>query len=176
MKSRIWITAKEQVMIKQIVGIVILSLAGGALAETMGPCSAPDPVKLRSAWKAFRTASLEATSQEIAKFYRFPVKLLSPFDGVPPTKLVQKKFLKDYSQIFQKNLDGENSSLQNVLLKTSEKEYISVPPFDSEKCKFVTTTRIADYRWGFDKKKGWLVESVYLGGEYETVDSLIKNN
>jgi hypothetical protein len=163
-------------MIKQILAIVVLCLAGGALANTMSPCSAPDPIRLRSAWIAFRAASLEGSPQKIAKFYRFPVKLLSPFDGAPPIKLVQKKFLINYSQIFQKTLGGENSSLQNVLLKTSEKEYISAPPFDSEKCKFVTTTRIADYKWGFDKKKGWLVESVYLVDEYETVDSLIKNN
>lgn len=161
---------------KKVVGIIMLCFVNGALADTMAQCSAPDPTILRSAWTAFRTASLEGSAAKVAKFYRFPLKLLSPYDDVAPAKVSQKFFMRKYSQIFQKSGGGENSSLQKALLQTTEKEHITKVPFDVRSCNYAVPTRISEYIWVFDKRKGWLVDAVYLGDEYEEVAALIKGN
>ena len=72
-------------------------------------------------------------------------------------------------------MDSHGSTLHKVLLKTTEQEHISHVPFDSQRCRFPVATRIADYFWVFDKRKGWLVDSAYLGDEHKEVEALIKD-
>ncbi|NRR30295.1 hypothetical protein HSX11_08845 [Oxalobacteraceae bacterium] len=151
---------------KRLISLVLFSLSAHAIAGAADTCTAPDMAGLRSTWQAFRNASLHGTPDQIAKYYKLPVKLLSPMDGDKPFKLDRKPFMAHYPAIFRKDVAGEESELIKNLRRTKDNEYISDVYFNREKCAFVGAIRINDYNFVQDKKAGWLIESVYFGGDY----------
>lgn len=139
------------------------------------PCAGPDISALRTAWKSFRAASLKGTPEQVAKFYKFPVKILSPFDGVKPHKLSKSLFIENFLPIFREDVvDKRESSLYKELRKTTDNENISVTSFHADKCAFMAAVRINDYEFVLDKNRGWLVESFYANADFDVIGEFTK--
>lgn len=139
-----------------------VSLAG-CLSSPAGaePCSAPDPALLRSTWQSFRAATLAGQPEQVARYYKFPVQLLPPMDGMKPMKITRPVFIKNYVELFQRGPADTEIAMLTAMKKSTGKEYIPQTRFDSAKCAFSGPTRIEDYNFVYDKKTGWLVESLY---------------
>lgn len=125
------------------------------------PCSAPDPAVLRSTWQSFRNATLAGQPEQVARYYKFPVQLLPPMDGMKPMKITRPVFIKHYAELFQRGPADTEIAMLTAMKKSTGKEYIPQPQFDSTKCRYKVPTRIEDYNFVYDKNAGWLVESLY---------------
>ncbi|WP_343733114.1 hypothetical protein [Duganella sp.] len=139
-----------------------VSLAG-CLNSPAGaePCSAPDPALLRTTWQSFRTATLAGQPEQVARYYKFPVQLLPPMDGIKPMKITRPVFIKNYVELFQRGPADTEIAMLTAMKKTTGNEYIPQTKFDSAKCAFIGPTRIEDYNFVYDKKAGWQVDSLY---------------
>ncbi|NVM79949.1 hypothetical protein FHW83_005791 [Duganella sp. SG902] len=145
-----------------MLALCAMSLAG-CLNSPAGaePCSAPDPALLRSTWQSFRAATLAGQPEQVARYYKFPVQLLPPMDGMKPMKITRPVFIKNYVELFQRGPADTEIAMLTAMKKTTGNEYIPQPEFNSSKCRFNVPTRIEDYNFVYDKKTGWLVESLY---------------
>jgi len=132
-----------------------------SLPANAEPCSAPDPALLRSTWQSFRTATLAGQPERVARYYKFPVQLLPPMDGMKPMKITRPVFIKNYTELFQRGPADTEIAMLTAMKKTTGKEYIPQPQFDATKCRYNVPTRIEDYNFVYDKKTGWQVESLY---------------
>ncbi|NUU03454.1 hypothetical protein [Herbaspirillum robiniae] len=141
-----------------------------ALAATMAllqpgageaACTRPDPALLRGVWQDFRAATLEGRPEQAARFYRFPLKLLSPYDGDKPRLLPRAVFIAHYEELFRQQMDSDAQDLLSQMKKGGGREYIGEPPFNEQKCAYVVPTRIGDYNFSYDPKSGWRIESLY---------------
>jgi hypothetical protein len=146
---------------------LMLTLCAASLAGCLNspagaePCSAPDPALLRSTWQSFRAATLDGQPEQVARYYKFPIQLLPPMDGIKPMKITRPVFIKNYAELFQRGPADTEIAMLTAMKKTSGKEYIPQQQFDSSKCRYNVPTRIEDYNFVYDKKAGWLVESLY---------------
>lgn len=140
-------------------------------------CQYGDIKSLTEKWKSFRQASLHESPREIAKYYKFPLKLLSPYDDEKPILISKKAFLKDYGSIFQEIVQGHEIDLFKDLKKTTGNEYISERGFDQTGCRHppLNAIRIEDYNFIWATKNGWLIESVYYGSDYDLLKSSLDN-
>jgi hypothetical protein len=147
-----------------MLALCAVSLAG-CLNSPAGaePCSAPDPALLQSTWQAFRSATLAGQPEQAARYHKFPLQLLPPMDGTKPMKITRPVFIKNYAELFQRGPADTEISLLTAMKKSGGKESIQQIKFDTAKCAFIGPTRIADYNFVYDKKAGWLVESLYYG-------------
>jgi hypothetical protein len=135
------------------------------------PCAHPDPAALPATWKAFRAATLQGQPEEAARYYRFPLKLLSPMDGETPLKIDRPVFIRNYAELFQHSPADSEVGVLTAMKKTTGKEYVPQVKFDEAKCAYVGPTRIEDYNFVYDKKSGWLVESLFYGSDYDIAKS-----
>jgi len=146
---------------------LMLTLCAASLAGCLNspvgaePCSAPDPALLRTTWQSFRAATLNGQPEQVARYYKFPVQLLPPMDGMKPMKITRPVFIKNYAELFQRGPADTEIAMLTAMKKTTGKEYIPQQQFDSSKCRYNVPTRIEDYNFVYDKKAGWLVESLY---------------
>lgn len=143
--------------------LFLLAMLAGALppAATAAACARPDPALLRTTWQSFRAATLGGQPQELLRFYRFPLGLLSPFDGDKPRRLSRADFLAHYDALFRRRLDGDTDDLLTQMKKSGGNEFIREANFDADKCAYAAATRIGDYYFVYGKKSGWQVESLY---------------
>lgn len=157
-------------MIKQslMMALCAASLAGClASPASAGPCAPPDPAALPATWKAFRAATLQGQPEDVARYYRFPLKLLPPMDGEAPLKITRPVFIKNYAELFQHSPADSEVGLLTAMKKTSGKEYVPQVKFDQVKCAYVGPTRIVDYNFVYDKKSGWQIESLFYGSDFD---------
>lgn len=129
-------------------------------------CTRPDPAALRSAWQGFRSAMLQGQAEQTGKFLRFPLKLLSPMRGDKPLVVTRPVFLSNYAQLFQVGAGDYEVALLTEMKKSSGNEYVPTPAFDESRCAWAGPVRIGDYNFSYDKKTGWLIESIYYGQDY----------
>lgn len=162
-----------------LAGGLVLSLAScmsahadGAPASTApatpaaGGCTRPDPAALRTAWQGFRSAMLQGQPEQTGKFLRFPLKLLSPMRGDKPLVVTRAVFLSNYAELFQVGAGDYEVALLTDMKKSSGNEYLPVPVFDEGRCAWAGPVRVGDYNFSYDKKAGWLIESIYYGQDY----------
>lgn len=133
-----------------------------------------DFTSLTKTWLSFRDSSLKKNPEQISQFYKFPLKLLSPFDEDKPIVISKKFFLEEYETIFR-DVDEEDTDLFKALKKTRGNEYIPRNEFDANGCAYAVhgEVRIEDYNFVWKKRNGWLIESVFYGKEYFTLKDLI---
>ncbi|MET3117227.1 hypothetical protein AAKU64_001443 [Undibacterium sp. GrIS 1.8] len=147
--------------------IVIFSfISFDALAEEN--CKFGDGKTLLQTWNSFIRISLKGEPEEIAMFYKFPVKLYSPTDsrGIDEKPIVLKKniFLKNYKSIFQEDESGQEINLFQEIKKLKTRDYTNKNAFDEKGCSQLASVRVEDYVFVWSKSKGWLVESAtYIG-------------
>jgi hypothetical protein len=138
-------------------------------------CQYGDMKSLRETWRSFRQASLYGSEspKEIAKYYKFPIKLLSPFDGEKPILISKKLFLIDYRSIFRELVPGDEIDLFKGLKKTTGDEYIPEREFDQTGCRRppLGPIRIEDYYFYWGAKNGWLIQSAYYSGQFDLLKS-----
>ncbi|TFW13640.1 hypothetical protein [Duganella callida] len=150
---------------------LMLALCVASTAARAEPCSKPDAASLQNTWQAFRTASLQNQPEQIARFYRFPLKLLPPMDGAAPLQIERPVFLKNYAALFQKSPAGDEIGLLAALKQSGGKEYIPQTRFDEARCRYISPTRVGDYNFIYDKKTGWQIESLYYGSDIDIARS-----
>lgn len=109
----------------------------------------------------FSDATLAGQPEQVARYYKFPVQLLPPMDGMKPMKIARLVFIKHYAELFQRGPADTEIAMLIAMKKSTGKEYIPQPQFDSTKCRYNVPTRIEDYNFVYDKAAGWLVESLY---------------
>lgn len=161
-------------MIKQslMMALCAASLAGCLESPaSAASCAPPDPAALPATWKAFRAATLQGQPEEAARYYRFPLKLLSPMDGETPLKIARPVFIKNYAELFQHSPADSEVGLLTAMKKTTGKEYLPQVKFNEATCAYVGPTRIEDYNFVYDKKSGWQVESLFYGSDYDIAKS-----
>lgn len=78
-----------------LIALLLTALSGSALA-----CQAPTPDSLRAAWIAVRAAALQDDPGASARLYKFPLLLLSPFDGDRPLRVTRTAFNDNYVDLF----------------------------------------------------------------------------
>ncbi len=145
-----------------ISALCTISVAGGlSSTASAAPCSAPDPALLRSTWQAFRAATLAGQPEQVARHYKFPLHLLPPMDGIKPMTITRPVFIKHYAELFQRGPADTEIAMLTAMKKSTGREYIPQPGFDSATCRYSVPTRIEDYNFVYDKNAGWLVESLY---------------
>jgi hypothetical protein len=49
-----------------------------------------------------RAAGLAGQPEQVARYYKFPVQLLPPMDGMKPMKITRPVFIKNYAELFQR--------------------------------------------------------------------------
>ncbi|EEF25011.1 conserved hypothetical protein [Ricinus communis] len=135
--------------------------AGLSLPTCAAPCSAPDASLLRATWQAFRAATLEGQPDQVIRYYKFPLQLLPPMEGMRPLKISRAAFLKNYAELFQRGPADTEIAMLTAMKKSTGKEFIPTATFDTKRCAYLVPTRIEDYNFVYDKKTGWVVESMY---------------
>jgi hypothetical protein len=141
-------------------------LAAPALAAP--PCNAPDPAALRSTWQAYRGAALAGNAEQAAQFHKFPLKLLPPMQGPKPMLISRKVFVHNYGALFQRHPDGQEIGLFAAMKAGSGNEAIPKIHFDAQKCALSAPVSVADYDFTYDQKRGWLIEAIEYGGDFDT--------
>ena len=140
--------------------------AGAAAPAPAAACPRPDPAALRNAWQGFRAAMLKGQAEQTGRFMRFPLKLLSPMRGDKPLVVSKAVFLSNYAELFQVGAGDYEVALLTEMKKTSGDEYIPAPRFEEARCAWESPVRINDYNFSYDRKTGWLIESIYYGQDY----------
>jgi hypothetical protein len=91
-------------------------------------------------WQSFRAATLNGQPEQVARYYKFPVQLLPPMDGMKPMKITRPVFIKNYAELFQRGPADTEIAMLTAMKKTTGKEYIPQQQFDSSKCRYNVPT------------------------------------
>lgn len=139
-------------------------------------CTHGDYKSLVEAWIEFQRISLNGTPEEIAKFYKFPLKLRGPMDDDSPILVGRNVFLERYESIFEQIVDGVDTELYVELKKIKSSKYVQLSQFDQSGCfNFVrNSTDVSYYEFSWNKKNGWLIEAVSVGPDYSLLVYLKK--
>jgi len=141
---------------KPLIALLLAAMSIPALA-----CQAPTPDSLRAAWIAVRAAALQDEPGSSARLYKFPLLLLSAYDGDRPLRVTKAAFNDHYAELF-----GAEMQFRQDLKKTKDSEYIGKIDFDDKTCRLKWPVRIHDYNFTYEQKAGWLVQSVYAPEAY----------
>jgi hypothetical protein len=144
--------------------MTLLTILGG---NVFAQCIEPDSASLRTTWRSFRSAALTGNGAQVEKFYKFPLILLPPMDGEKPARVTLKVFSKNYEVLFIKDRLGNEIELNATLKSITGNEYISPIDFSIARCALNHQVRIGDYNFRFDQKRGWLIESLYYGSDFD---------
>lgn len=154
----------------------LLIFSHGVFADVL--CQRGDRTSLIDTWKSFRHSSLNDEAEVISKFYLFSIQLYSPTDphGRDEKAIILSKrtFLKNYSSIFRKDLFNEEIDLFKEL-RNPTVDYQTPTGFDQLGCSYQGLSNIGDYQFTWNKKNGWLVESVSYIGYGDLVERFKRN-
>jgi hypothetical protein len=141
-------------------------------------CQFGDATSLIETWKLFQSESLNGMPDNISKFYKFPLKLLSPFDGDKPIVISKKVFLKNYQFVFREDSSGEERELFKALKRMIGNDLIRKNDFDKQGCSHPApgAIRVGEYNFIWSKKNRWAIESIFYGDSYFDLMSSIENN
>ena len=149
---------------------LFVAMTGNAFAA----CVCPDVESLRTSWKSFRTAALTGKPDNVEKFYKFPLVILSPMEGERPIKITHSVFKKNYEKLFVKDAANAESDMYAALKKADGNEYIRPFQFSTKKCGLEGDVRIEDYNFDYDQKRGWVIKSMYYGEGFQWIKSRLE--
>ncbi len=141
---------------KPLIALLLAAVSSSTLA-----CRAPTPDSLRAAWITVRAAALQDEPGTSARLYKFPLLLLSPFDGDRPLRVTKAAFNDNYGDLF-----GAEMQFRQELKKTKDSQYIEKFDIDDKTCQLKWPVRVYDYNFIYDQKAGWLVKSLYAPEAY----------
>ncbi|MET3135465.1 hypothetical protein AAKU55_005775 [Oxalobacteraceae bacterium GrIS 1.11] len=127
-------------------------------------CWNGDLESLTNTWKLFYDASTKGNPEDIATFYKFPLKLYSPTDahGVDEKPIIISKsiFMKNYRKIFHEIVQGRDVDIYKELKEITRDTNMVHREFDKNGCSFQSVAGIQSYTFVWVKNRGWLVESI----------------
>lgn len=141
---------------KPLIALLLTAFSSSALA-----CQAPTPDSLRAAWITVRAAALRDDPGTSARLYKFPLLLLSAYQGDRPLRVTKAAFNDNYLDLF-----GAEMQFRQELKKTKDGEFIGKIDFDDKTCRLKWPVRVHDYNFIYEQQAGWLVQSIYMPEAY----------
>ena len=127
--------------------------------------------ELETTWKAFRKVSIERKVDEIAKFYRFPLKMKSPLEGSMPLTVTKEIFKKNYDTLFIEAVPHQPNEIY-VELKTTRDDDVRSETrreFLNDGCSHVGYAHIFSYEFRWRKDRGWYIDSIFTA-DYDALE------
>ena len=149
----------------------LLSVLLASSSPAISACIVPDEASLRTVWQSFRSDAVQGKPERIAPYFRFPLKLMSPFHDGKPVVVSKASFTKHYRSLFVSSVDGVELEIRRDLLKLTGSERFSRIRFDQKKCVLQTQVDVADYVFTFHQQRGWLITAVRYGGDFSAIES-----
>lgn len=152
-------------MLRAIFLLFFLSLSFSARSE----CSAEKLTQFHQVWKLFYSAALTEKAEEISYFFKFPLKLLSPFDNEKPIVINKSIFIKNYSYIFLQTVPGQDNEVYENFKQfknmsgTQFRNAVDTSSCDANP-QSGTLISVGDYHFIWNASNGWLIYAIDYPG------------
>ncbi len=153
---------------------LLLSVLIASSSSAIAACIVPDEASLRTKWQSFRSDAVLGKPERMTPYFKFPLKLMSPFHDGKPAMVSQAAFSKHYQTLFVSDVDGAELEIRRDLLKLTGSERFSRIHFDQKKCSLQAPVDVADYVFTFHQQRGWLITAVRYGDDFFAIESDLK--
>lgn len=135
----------------------------------LGACSPEKIGEFYKTWNNFYSTAQENDPAKVSRFFNFPLKLRSPFDGEKPIVINRRTFLKNYPTIFLQfspNQDNEIYAEFKKFKTLSESEFRHRVNLSSceRNPQSGAIIHVGSYHFVWHPNKGWLIDAVDYGG------------
>ncbi len=129
-------------------------------------CTPEQSVQFQETWKKYYVAALTKDPKLVVPFMKFPLKLLSFYDGVKPTIITKQFFLKNYSLIFVKNKVSKRPEFGDEFNKFEKMSESQIKAETNEQACSVGNGNIpkislGNFEFYWSATAGWVIHGIY---------------